>query len=73
VAKGLVRNEIIYSREMLETAVRPMFMNVIAWHIGVETNFSVSVGKSGKFIKSFLPPNLYKRNIANIFRSHLRE
>ena len=61
VAKGLVRNEIIYSKEMLETVVRPMFMILIAWHIGIETNFSVSVGKGGKFIKSFLPPGLYKQ------------
>jgi aminoglycoside 6-adenylyltransferase len=61
VAKGLVRNEIIYSKEMLETVVRPMFMSVITWHIGIGTNFSVSVGKSGKFIKSFLSPDLYKQ------------
>jgi len=61
VAKGLARNEIIYSRDVLETVVRPMFMSVISWHIGMATNFSVSVGKSGKFINRFLPPNLYKR------------
>jgi aminoglycoside 6-adenylyltransferase len=58
VARGLVRNVIIYSKEMLETVVRPMFMSVIAWHIGIETNFSVSVGKGGKFIKSFSSPDL---------------
>jgi len=61
VAKGLVRHEIIYSKEMLETVVRPMLMNVVAWHVGVETNFSVSVGKAGKFIAKFLSPELYKR------------
>src|SRR6476660_3758866 len=59
VAKGLVRNEIIYSKEMLETVVRPMFMILIGWHIGIETNFSVSVGKGGKFIKRLVPPGLY--------------
>ncbi|HEV8505630.1 MAG TPA: aminoglycoside 6-adenylyltransferase [Chitinophagaceae bacterium] len=58
VAKGLARDEIIYSKEMLETVVRPMFMNVIAWYIGIETNFSVSTGK-GRFIKSLLPSDLY--------------
>jgi aminoglycoside 6-adenylyltransferase len=58
VAKGLARNEIIYSKEMLETVVRPMFMNIIAWHIGIETNFSMSTGK-GRFLKSLLPPDLY--------------
>jgi aminoglycoside 6-adenylyltransferase len=58
VAKGLARNEIIYSKEMLETVVRPMFMSVIAWHTGIETNFSVSTGK-GRFLKNLLPPDLY--------------
>jgi len=61
VAKGLVRNEIIYSKEMLETIVRPMFMNVISWHIGVEMNFSVSIGKAGKFMSNFLSPELYQQ------------
>jgi len=61
VAKGLLRNEIIYSKEMLETVVRPMFMNVISWHIGLETNFSVSIGKAGKFISNFLSPELYQQ------------
>lgn len=61
VGKGLARNEIIYAKEMLETIVRPMFMNVIAWYIGAETDFSVSVGKAGKFIKNFLSPDLYER------------
>ena len=61
VAKGLLRDEIIYSKEMLETVVRPMFMNVISWHIGVETNFSVSIGKAGKFVSNFLSPDLYQQ------------
>ena len=72
VAKGLVRNEIIYSKEMLETVVRPMFMNVIAWNIGIETNFSVSVGKGGKFMKKFLAPDLYKK-ILKTYSDHTLE
>jgi len=61
VAKGLLRDEIIYSKEMLETVVRPMFMNVISWHIGAEMNFSVSIGKAGKFMSNFLSPELYQQ------------
>jgi len=72
VAKGLVRNEIIYSKEMLETVVRPMFMNVIAWNIGIETNFSVAVGKGGKFMKKFLAPDLYKK-ILKTYSDHTLE
>ena len=72
VAKGLVRNEIIYSKEMLETVVRPMFMNVIAWNIGIETNFSVSVGKGGRFMEKFLAPDLYKK-ILKTYSDHTLE
>ena len=55
VAKGLLRNEITYAKEMQETVVRPMFMKIIEWYIGIETNFSVSFGKAGKFMKTHLP------------------
>jgi len=72
VAKGLLRNEIIYSKEMLETVVRPMFMNVITWHIGIETHFSASVGKGGKFMKGFLPPDLYDK-ILQTYSDHIIE
>jgi len=72
VAKGLVRDEIVYSKEMLETVVRPRFMDVIKWRIGIETDFSVSVGKGGKFIKAFLPPNLYN-NILETYSDHTLE
>ncbi len=54
VAKGLLRNEITYAKEMLEIVVRPMFMKMIAWKIGLENNFSVNVGKAGKFFKNYL-------------------
>ena len=61
VAKGLLRNEITYSKEILETVVRPMFMKIIEWFIGTETNFSVAFGKSGKFMKNYLPAALYDK------------
>lgn len=46
MAKGLLRNEIICSKEILETVVRPMFMKVIEWKIGIENDFNVSFGKA---------------------------
>jgi aminoglycoside 6-adenylyltransferase len=61
VAKGLLRNEIIYAKESLETVVRPMLMKVLKWKVGIENNFGVSFGKSGKFLKSYLSDNLYKK------------
>ncbi len=60
VAKGLARREILYAKDTMETVIRPMFMNLIAWHIGVEKQFQVSFGKSGRFAEKHLDPKLYQ-------------
>jgi len=59
VAKGLLRNEITYAKEMLEISVRPMFMKLIEWKIGSENEFSVSFSKAGKFMSRFLATEFY--------------
>lgn len=64
VAKGLLRNEITYAKEMLETIIRPMFMKIIEWFIGTETNFSISFGKGGKFMKQNLSSTQYDKILA---------
>jgi len=64
VAKGLLRNEITYTKETLENYVRPMFMKMIEWYIGTQTGFTVSVGKGGKFIKRYLPEETYNKILA---------
>jgi aminoglycoside 6-adenylyltransferase len=61
VAKGLWRKEIIYAKDMFEKPVRDMFLKIIAWHIGVETGFSISFGKAGKNMQSCLSPVLYAK------------
>ena len=59
VAKGLLRSEITYAKEMTEIVVRPMFMKIIEWKIGVENDFSVSFGKAGRFMRKYLSENFY--------------
>lgn len=61
IAKGLARKEVLYAKDMMETVVRPMFMHLIAWHIGVKRNFQVSFGKSGKFAEKYLDSELYQQ------------
>jgi aminoglycoside 6-adenylyltransferase len=61
VTKGLLRDEITYAKEMLETVVRPMFMKIIEWKIGADNNFSVSFGKAGRFMKNYVSEDYYKR------------
>jgi aminoglycoside 6-adenylyltransferase len=60
IAKGLLRNEITYAKEILETIVRPMFMRMIEWKIGSENDFSVNIGIGGKFIKNYLSEHFYQ-------------
>ncbi|MGI8582516.1 MAG: aminoglycoside 6-adenylyltransferase [Chitinophagaceae bacterium] len=59
VSKGLLRDEITYAKEMLEDPVKQMFMKIIEWYIGTKTNFSVSFGKGGKFMKKYLTAHEY--------------
>jgi aminoglycoside 6-adenylyltransferase len=61
VAKGLLRNQITYAKEMLETVIRPMFMKMIEWKIGIENNFAVSFGKAGKFMPNYLTNDYYNK------------
>lgn len=61
VAKGLLRNEITYAKEMMETVVRPAFMQVVEWKIGFDNNFLVSFGKGGKMMTQYLSPIEYDK------------
>ncbi|MBP3039451.1 aminoglycoside 6-adenylyltransferase [Bacillaceae bacterium Marseille-Q3522] len=59
IAKGLWRDEIPYAKAMLEEPVRDMLIKKIEWHVGVTTNFSVSAGKCGKYLKNYLEKDLW--------------
>jgi aminoglycoside 6-adenylyltransferase len=61
VAKGLARHELTYAKQMFETVVRAMFMKISEWKIGVESDFSVSVGYGGKFISKYLDKDCYSK------------
>lgn len=61
VAKGLAREERVYAKDMMESVVRPMFLQLLAWKIGSEHHFNVSIGKSGKFIKNYLSDEDYNK------------
>lgn len=60
VVKGLRRKEVTYAKEMLEMYVRPMFMKLIEWKIGIDTDFTVSFGKGGKFMERYIDKELYE-------------
>lgn len=60
VAKGLWRQEILYAYDHLNS-VRKMLLTMLEWKVGIETNFSLSVGKNSKYIKNYLANDIWKR------------
>lgn len=54
VAKGLWRREIPYVQDMINFHVRKQLEKMLAWKIGIETDFTVSVGKSGKYMYRYV-------------------
>lgn len=61
VAKGLWREELPYVHDMLSAALRPQLIKILSWKIGFETDFSVSVGKSAKYLYRWLEPEVWQR------------
>lgn len=77
VVKGLARAEPFYAKDMLEVPVRKMFMKMLAWYVGSENGFSINLGKSNRFLKSYVSAMMWSRimktypnaEISNIWNS----
>lgn len=61
VAKGLWRKEMLYAQDHLNQHTRPMLIKMLEWQVGIETDFSVSIGKSGKYLEKFLSKGSWER------------
>lgn len=61
VAKGLWREELPYVMEMIDFNIRSMLTRVLEWKIGQEHQFSVNIGKSSKYMKYYLPKDIYEQ------------
>jgi aminoglycoside 6-adenylyltransferase len=59
VAKGLWREEITYAKHSFDGFVRPQLMKMLTWYVGMNTQFSRSPGKYGKYLKQYLEPELW--------------
>jgi aminoglycoside 6-adenylyltransferase len=60
VAKGLWRGEILYAKHFLDRFVRDQLRRMLNWYMGVETQFSASPGKFGKYLDRYLEPELWQ-------------
>ena len=59
VAKGLWRDELTYSKQMLDVYVREQLLKMLVWYFGVQTDFQKSPGKLGKYFKECLEPEIW--------------
>jgi len=60
VAKGLWREEIPYVMDMINYHIRPHLVKMLSWKIGIETDYSYSLGKSGKYMYRFLTKEMWE-------------
>lgn len=73
VAKGLWREEIPYVQDMVNFHVRKELERVLSWKIGIQTDFSVSVGKSGKYMYRWLTEKEWRDYLSTYFSSDIDE
>jgi aminoglycoside 6-adenylyltransferase len=59
VAKGLWRAEICYAKHMLDEDGRAQLMQMLTWHIGINTQFQINPGKEGKYFQKYLSGELW--------------
>jgi aminoglycoside 6-adenylyltransferase len=60
VTKGLCRNEFLYAVEHLNLMKKQLF-TMISWKVGVETSFSLSVGKSYKYLDKYVSKETWEK------------
>lgn len=53
VTKGLCRNELLYAIEHINL-MKKQLLTMISWKVGIETSFSLSVGKSYKYLDKYV-------------------
>lgn len=73
IAKGLWRREMTYVQDMTNLYVRPELGKILSWKVGILTDFSVSVGKSGKYMYRWLEPEEWQEYLSTWFSCDVEE
>ncbi|TDQ36375.1 aminoglycoside 6-adenylyltransferase [Aureibacillus halotolerans] len=61
VAKGLARKEILFAIDHMNDPFRPQLLTMLRWKVGLETGFSISIGKNDKFLKAYIRDDTWAR------------
>lgn len=67
IAKGLWRKEIPYVQDMTNYCVRPQLITMLNWKAGILTGWSVSTGKSSKYLYKWLSEEEWQMLLATYF------
>ena len=73
LAKGLWRKEIPYVQDMTNFCVQKQLEKMLGFKIGLLTNFSVSIGNSGKYMYRWLTETEWQTYLATYFGSNPEE
>lgn len=60
-AKGLWRQEILYTIEVTNSHVRQKLLTMLCWYAGTRTEFKVSMGKASKHLEKYLAMDVWSR------------
>ncbi len=66
VAKGIYREEFGFVKVYMEHYEIEMFHKMLAWEIGIDYDFKISVGKKNKYLKRYLSEEEMKR-VMNVY------
>ncbi len=67
LAKGLWRNEMTYVQDIANFHVRKQLETLLSWKVGIITNFSLSIGKSGKYLYKWLDAEEWNKYLETYF------
>lgn len=59
IAKGLWREEIVYAKHLLDCVARAQLTRMLAWLVGVDTDFAGNLGKYGRHAERHLEPEAW--------------
>lgn len=62
VTKGLCRNELLYAIKHLNLLREQLFI-MVSWKVGIETSFSISVGKAYKYLDKYVSKKTWETMI----------
>ncbi|WP_152393459.1 aminoglycoside 6-adenylyltransferase [Paenibacillus guangzhouensis] len=61
VAKGLARQEILFAIDMMNNVFRPNLLTMLRWKVGMDTEYTLSIGKSDKFLQQYVTREIWER------------